>query len=162
MKLLGSFALFLILGFFGWSFSQDLPDTKMKRTPQSIDMGPSGTYFLASGTDGCPSQVEWSRECQGFTLSPSESPLVTGTQSFCHINQGTKTSQLPSENGSKKLLTTVREEADVIRKIQSTVYSNHDGSISLSSEDTIIYDQTGKFLWEHSQNNRGFSCLYSK
>lgn len=50
----------------------------------------------------------------------------------------------------------------MIRKTETTVFRNQDGSMNLQSEDTVIHDETGKLLWEHSQNSHGFSCLYSR
>ncbi|WII73625.1 hypothetical protein QJS83_07030 [Bdellovibrio sp. 22V] len=155
----------LILGFFVLGLSLAPSPMTVERTPQSVAKSPAGIYYLVNGTDGCPAQVEWVTECQGFslnTLNSSASASLLESQNFCDINRGPKVSREPMESGYKRILSDVSSKENVIRKTNTTVLVDKKHSISLFQEDMVIFDDTGKFLWEHSQNNKGLSCLYSR
>lgn len=153
---------FLILGLqlatHQWSAA---PEQIIARAPQSVAPKPAsiGHYFFVTGTDGCPKEIEWSAQCGGFTLSPADEG---DTQKFCNINKGAKVVHEEVEQGKKKILTYVTRKDNVIRKKETILLSNKETAVALEQEDTIIFDETGKFLWEHSQNRKGFSCLYSQ
>lgn len=115
-------------------------------------------YRLINGTDNCPTEVEWSEDCDGFSLSPSYRGASLDTIRFCQINRGYKVTATPG----KKVLNEVISRDNYINKKQTTIYLDKDNSLSLIQEDTIIRDGSRKFLWEHSRNGRGHSCLYEK
>ncbi|MEK2644700.1 hypothetical protein [Bdellovibrio sp. BCCA] len=153
---------FLILGLQAathqWSAA---PEQLIARAPQSVAPAPAsvGVYYFVTGTEGCPKEIEWSAECGGFTLRPTDEG---DTQKFCNINKGSKIVHEKVEHGKKKILTYVSRKDNVIRKMETTLFSNEETAVTLQQEDTVIIDETGKFLWEHSQNRKGFSCLYSR
>lgn len=132
-----------------------------QRSPQSLraQAPMAETYYYVNGTEGCPKQIEWSPSCGGFILS---APNESTPQRFCNINKGPRVTQEILDQGRKKVLTTVTHNENLIRKSETVVYSQKENSISYQIEDTVIVDDTGKFLWEHSQNRKGFSCLYSR
>ncbi|KYG64569.1 hypothetical protein AZI85_03935 [Bdellovibrio bacteriovorus] len=158
--MLGNIALFLILGLIWVGKSFTSVETTM-RGPQSVVPSARAVYSLVSGTDDCPKQIEWIAECQGFTLNSlsTKAPLV---QKFCHANQGPQTELEKLERGHKRILSEVTKSENLISKIQTVIFIKDKNSASLSEEDTVIVDETGKFLWEHSQNGRGFSCLFTR
>ncbi|WP_415062867.1 hypothetical protein [Bdellovibrio sp.] len=157
-----AFMIILILGLHISTQPWVAPEKSVKREPQSLNTAPNGTFYLASGTDGCPSQINWLMECQGFVLDTSGSHSLSEGQRFCHINKGPKVFRERLEYGTKKLLTEVVSKDNMIRKKETTTFSAKGNSVTLEQEDTVIFDETGKFLWEHSNNGKGFSCLYSR
>ncbi|KHD89506.1 MAG: hypothetical protein OM95_03320 [Bdellovibrio sp. ArHS] len=133
----------------------------MARAPQSLQPTARALYSLVSGTDDCPTRIEWVAECQGFTLN-AVSTTSSRTQHFCHANKGPQTELEKVERGQKRILSEVTKSENMIHKNQTIIFMNNNNSVSLSQEDTVIVDETGKFLWEHSQNGRGFSCLFAR
>lgn len=117
-----------------------------------------GYYRLISGTDNCPTEVEWAEDCDGFALYPSSQGASMDTIRFCQINRGFKVLQSPG----KKVLREVVSRDNYITKKETTLYLDKDNSLSLLQEDTVIQDGPKKFLWEHSRNGRGYSCLYTR
>lgn len=117
-----------------------------------------GFFHLINGTDNCPSEVELAEDCDGFTMNPSSQGVALDTIRFCNTNKGFKVRQSPG----KKILSETVMRDNYVRKQETTIYIDKDNSLSLMQEDTVIQDGPGKFLWEHSRNGRGFSCLYSK
>lgn len=158
-----SLLFFLILGLHCFIQLTPINRENIVRQPQSVAFAPTGgVYYLANGTDGCPSQIEWRHECGGFILTPSQGSFISEPQHFCAINRGDKVKRLESDHGSRKIKSTVVAEENMVRRTLTTIYSHQGESLSLRSEDTLIHDETGKLLWEHSENNRGVSCLFSK
>ena len=117
-----------------------------------------GFYRLISGTDNCPTEVEWAEDCDGFALHPSSRGTSMDTIRFCQINRGFKVLQSPG----RKILREVVSRDNYINKKETTIYLDKDNSLSLLQEDTVIQDGPKKFLWEHSRNGRGHSCLYAR
>ncbi|AFY00828.1 hypothetical protein [Bdellovibrio bacteriovorus] len=117
-----------------------------------------GLFRLNSGTDNCPFEIERIQDCDGFALHPSSNGVAHESVRFCQINKGFKVQQKPGQ----KILREVVSRDNYVRKQETTIYIDKDNSLSLMQEDTVIQDGPGKFLWEHSRNGRGFSCLYSK
>lgn len=157
--------LLLILGLHFGSHLSVAPEQLIARTPQSIANtmpSPAGRYYLVNGTEGCPAQMDWSPQCDGFILNSIDNANITEAQKFCNINKGPKTTREKMDNGYKTLLVEVTRQENVIRRQDTTILVNKKDSASLYQEDTVIFDETGKFLWEHSQNRKGTSCLYSR
>ncbi len=157
-----AFTIILILGLHLSTQLMVAPKKIIERHPQSASASPAGVYYLANGTDGCPAQVTWLVECQGFVLDGSASHSFPTVEKFCRINKGPKIAHEPVTYGSKKVLTEVVSRDNLIRKKDTTVFRHKGNSVALEQEDTVIFDETGKFLWEHSNNGKGFSCLYSR
>lgn len=131
------------------------------RMPQSVAPTPAsiGSYSFVSGTDDCPKEIEWRAECGGFTLNPEGS---SESHDFCNINKGKKTQHERVDQGRKKRQVEVSRKDNLISKTDITTYSDKGTSVALETEDTVIIDETGKFLWEHSEEGKGYSCLYSR
>lgn len=139
---------------------------KRKPSGQSLDMASTapvmnalsakeGSYRLVNGTDGCPSSVIWIEQCAGFVLNPRKGTTELETAHFCHINAGAK---VTVENNVKTYSQTEHKDR-YIRKATTTVMNG----VSYLDEDTLIFDsEKDQFLWEHSKEQKGFSCLYSK
>lgn len=114
-----------------------------------------GSYRLVNGTDGCPSSVIWIEQCAGFVLNPRQGTTELETAHFCHINRGIK---VRAENNAK-IYTQTEHKDRYIRKSATTIMNG----VSYLAEDTLIFDsEKEQFLWEHSKDQKGFSCLYSK
>lgn len=119
----------------------------------------NGHYQLVSGTDNCPSAIEWADDSEeGFALHPANGSTTLDSIYFGDFNKGLRILHAP---GRKTLLEVVRRD-NFIRKKETIFYSDKKNSLSLLHEDAIIHDGPRKFLWEHSRNGRGFSCLYSR
>lgn len=118
-----------------------------------------GSYALQSGTEGCPESVELVNECGGFTLTPMEEGQPGRTEKFCHINAGLKKEQ---SSVSEKILRKVKWDDGRIQKNESQIFMAKNESVELTKEDSIIPDQAQGFLWDHSHEQKGFSCLYKK
>lgn len=119
----------------------------------------AGVYTLVTGTDGCAERVEWVNECDGFVLNPVHDGAKLNPEKFCKVNKG-KSSQLVSAN--QKVVTQVSHIEHQIQKKETQVFFAKNESLELSSEDSIMIDTKGSFLWDHSKNNRGTSCIYKK
>lgn len=156
--------IFLTLGLF--VLAQETPTqptAPVQRHPQSTMSNPAKeNYYLINGTDGCPSEMTLLHKCRGIVLVPNENGLISGNQKFCDINRGQRITRLKSEVGYQELRSTVSKSDNIVQKVETTVYTKQGESLSLQAEDTVILDDTGKLLWEHSQNSQGFSCLYSR
>lgn len=153
--------LCLILGLTSAGCFMMTAEKNISRAPQSVAPTPKyiGTYFFVNGTQGCPKEIQWQAECGGFSLTPSDG---SEAQRFCSVNRGKFETKERTADSRKKVTTTVTHKENIISKIQEIILSNHHDSIRLHQEDTVIIDETGKFLWEHSKNGNGFSCLYSQ
>lgn len=119
----------------------------------------NGHYKLVNGTDNCPNEIEWADDSEeGFALHPAHAGMALDSVYFSDFNKGLRILQAP---GRKTLLDVVSRD-NFIRKKETVIYIDKNNSLSLLQEDTIIHDGPRKFLWEHSRNGRGFSCLYSR
>lgn len=125
---------------------------------ESRPVSSDGLFRLNSGTDNCPFEIERSQDCDGFAMHPSSNGVAHESVRFCQINKGFKVQQKPGQ----KILSEVVSRDNYVRKQETTIYIDKDNSLSLMQEDTVIQEGPDKFLWEHSRNGRGFSCLYSK
>ncbi len=158
--ILRSLLLFLILGLKFLTPWTAAPEQVIARGPQSVAKPASvGLYSFVTGTDGCPREIEWSAECGGFVLSSTDGHDI---QKFCKVNKGVQVEKFPAEHGTKKVFTEILRQDNVVRRKAITVLATKTDSVTFEEEDTVIFDETGKFLWEHSKNQKGFSCLYSR
>lgn len=124
------------------------------RAPASISQ--EGNYQLVSGTTGCPGSLIWIEQCAGFVLNPRNGSEELETEKFCHINQS---AQIATDRGAK-LTTSVQRNERYIHKTAQYIDIN---GVRSATEDTLIFDkEKDQFLWEHSKDHVGFSCLYSK
>lgn len=126
--------------------------------PEATANASEGFYRLISGTDNCPTEVEWSADCDGFSLYPASQGAALDTIRFCQINRGFKVEQ----SSGRKILHEVISRDNYISKKETIIYLDKDNSLSLLQEDTVIQDGPKKFLWEHNRNGRGHSCLYQR
>ncbi len=141
---------------FGFKHSESSSLDMSSHAPQvATSAAREGNYSLVSGTQGCPTSVIWFEQCAGFVLNPRAGSEELPTEKFCHVNRGLR---VVSEAGVKTM-TQVETQERYVRKSETTVQNG----LSKSVEDTLIFDETKEqFLWEHSMNHKGFSCLYSK
>ena len=158
-------SLCLILGCFVFAVHFNSDQQTKTRTPQSLGPAPAaiGSYSFVSGTDDCPKEIEWRAECGGFSLNASEnSSDEKEAHQFCNINKGKKVSREKVDHGHKNTKVEVSRQDNVISRTEVTTFTNKGASAELQREDTVIIDDTGKFLWEHSEDGKGHSCLYSR
>lgn len=159
------FSLCLFLGCFIFSVHFQKNEQSPARAPQSVAPAPAaiGSYSFVSGTDACPKEIEWRAECGGFTLNVSEaSSEEFQAHRFCNINKGKKVSREKVDHGNKNIKVEVSRQDNLISRTEVTTFTNKGESVELQREDTVIIDDTGKFLWEHSEDGKGHSCLYSR
>ena len=131
------------------------------RAPQSISSIQFGTYDLVTGFDGCPEKLKLQPNCDGFTMSSLENDQVVEAYHFCAPNKGARNEKLPTSKGTKIRQTTLKQMENSFARIQLLVMKNKTETITLRTEDTLIYDETGKLLWEHRDElGQGSSCLY--
>ncbi|MEN0058592.1 MAG: hypothetical protein AAGB31_07140 [Bdellovibrio sp.] len=141
-------------------------ERRTMRTPQSVvtfSSSPSQTYYLAAGTDNCPQQLQWTPACNdGFSLTVIASVQTADPEVFCSINRGPRVQQTRDGTLLQKRIQEVTRADNVIKKKQTLHLSQGHQNGMLTKEDTLIFDETGKFLWEQSRDGKGFSCLYSQ
>lgn len=159
------FSFCLILGCSIFTTQIFKSEPKKERTPQSVAPVPAaiGSYSFVSGTDACPKEIEWRAECGGFTLNILDgSSAAEDAHHFCNINRGKKISREKVDRGNKHTKVEVLRQENLISRTQVMTFTDRGASVELKREDTVIIDDTGKFLWEHSEDGKGHSCLYSR
>ncbi|NUN07353.1 MAG: hypothetical protein HUU57_16535 [Bdellovibrio sp.] len=157
--------LCLLLGCFIFAGHLCKTEQKNLRTPQSVAPVPTaiGSYSFVSGTDACPKEVEWRAECGGFTLNIEDaSSAEAQAHRFCNVNKGKQISREKVDHGNKNTKVEVLRQDNLISRTEVTTFTDKGTSVELQREDTVIIDDTGKFLWEHSEDGKGHSCLYSR
>lgn len=154
---LSAIAVLLLLGSI---FS--LSPKPAERFPQSLAQDNEGVYLLANGTDGCPRVVEWSADCDGFALTVLENGKEKETHQFCKINKGLQQIKEKTSFGFRKSLIKTERKENVYSKLTTIILQDLRHSIQQQQSDTVIFDNQPRFLWEHSQDNKGLSCLYAK
>ena len=119
-----------------------------------------GSYSLINGTGGCPESLELDKSCKsGFSLTPQINGTTMDSIDFCNINSGPKV--LDSGNNQRTIVKVSKDDTRLEKK-ETVVMVSSAGPISLVSEDTLMADGKSDLLWEHSRNQRGYSCLYRK
>lgn len=145
-----------------WTVFAVLSPNSPERLPQSLGASTEGYYSLVNGTDSCPRKVEWTAECDGFVLVVLENGKEKDHHQFCKINKGLQALQEKTSFGFRKSLVRTEHKENLYSKVTTVILQDSRHSIQLKQSDTIIFDAEPRFLWEHSQDDRGFSCLYAK
>lgn len=155
MKLLLA-CLILTFAVFKFAFKNSESSLEMASKAPSASLAlREGNYSLVNGTTGCPTSVIWIEQCGGFVLNPRQGSEELTTEKFCHVNNGLRV----HSEGKKKSFTQVELSERYVRRSVTTVQYG----LNTLLEDTLIFDENkAQFLWEHSQNHKGFSCLYAK
>ena len=148
------------------STSFEEPVSAAVETSDFSSTSQEGAYKLVAGTDGCPPRIEWlsshAEQCRGFSLNVTELNAGFRIEKFCNLNGGAKISQRTIQVGSERTRMAVTSSENIIQKKTSVTTITASGTRRSPQEDTLIFDEPGKFLWEHSRDRRGYSCLYSR
>ncbi len=154
MRTQWSFLIF-ILGFLWGSHWAVTPDREIIRHPQNVLSKEVGTYYLVNGTQGCPSQLDWSDECNGFVLKPKgKIQQFLNCRNFATSTRAPKSlakawSKDTNDCVSKFFAMTTSSVKD------TTVYIDKNESVSLTSEDSLIFARHRKIpLGSHPEWSR--------
>ncbi|GEM_PF-1564134 len=145
-----------------WTVFSVLSPNSPVRLPQSLNSKVEGVYSLVNGTDGCPRAMEWSAECDGFALTVLENGKEKEQHQFCKINKGLQHLQEKTSFGFRRSIIKTERNDNIYSKLTTIIMQDSQHSIRLQQSDTVIFDGLPRFLWEHSQENKGLSCLYAK
>lgn len=147
-----------------WERAPETYELSSKEQQSESPQPQAGNYFLDTGTAGCPTKIEWKLAaqdaCQGFMLQTSPGSHFDRVISFCKLNRGSQIKVQKTDYGSESTHVRVHSEAQMIKKKSVHKMRNGQQEAMLTTEDTLIFDQPGRFLWEHNRHGTGFSCLY--
>ncbi|WP_413558021.1 hypothetical protein [Bdellovibrio sp. HCB209] len=151
-----AFLCCLMLGLTILKYGTEMTSEFASTAPRAPWNDREGIYSLVNGADNCPSTMTWIEQCGGFVLNPRHKDRELETVRICNINKGAKISR--GEFG--KMLAQADQKDQYVRKIEKSLLATE--SLTLNEDIVILDKDRQSFQWEHSQNGRGLSCLYSK
>lgn len=151
-----AFLCCLMLGLTLLKYGSEVVVDFASTTPRALWQDRDGSYSLVNGADNCPSSMTWIEQCGGFTLNPRNKDRDLETIRLCNINKGAKITR----NEFGKSLAQADQKDQYVRKIEKSLLASE--SLTLNEDIVILDKDRQRFQWEHSQNGRGLSCLYSK
>lgn len=121
-----------------------------------------GTYRLTQGTGGCPRIVDMNSHCQGFIFNLLTADSSFAAERFCYLKKGNSLREETTSYGKVRTQVVINYTKNILQKRTFvTMIAKNNRSTSLQ-EDTLIFGKDNGFLWEHSKDGKGYSCLYEK